>query len=49
MKKKRKKIGLSPDFYARGEETQRLIRERIEFHRRRKEQQRAERGEANQP
>jgi hypothetical protein len=37
MKKKRKKIGLSPEFYARGEEIQRLGRERLAFHRKRRE------------
>jgi hypothetical protein len=45
MKKKRKKTYLSPEFYARREETRRLLSERIEFHRRLREQRRAERGE----
>lgn len=43
--KKRKKTYLSPEFYARGEETRRLLTERLEFHRRLREQRRAERGE----
>ena len=45
MKKKRKKTYLSPEFYARGEETRRILTERLEFHRRLREQRAAQRGE----
>jgi hypothetical protein len=46
MKKKRKKIELSPEWRARSEETQRLLAERIAFHERRREQLRRQQGEA---
>jgi hypothetical protein len=36
MGKKRKSY-LSPEFYARHEETQRILRERLEYHRQRRE------------
>lgn len=45
MKKKRKKTYFSPEFYARGEETKRLLTERLEFYEKLREQRRAERGE----
>jgi len=45
MKKKRKKTYFSPEFYARGEENRRILSERLEFHRKLREQRRAERGE----
>jgi hypothetical protein len=44
-KKKRKQTYLSPDFYARGEENRRILTERLELHRRLREQRRAARGE----
>jgi hypothetical protein len=45
MKRKRKKTSLSREFYARGEETRRILTERIDFHRRRRAQLEAERRE----
>ena len=45
MKKKRKKTYLSPEFYARGEETRRILTEKIEFYERLRQQRAAERGE----
>jgi hypothetical protein len=46
MKKKRKRIDLSPEFRARGEWIRRSLRERIDLHERQREQLRRERGEA---
>lgn len=37
--KKRKKIELSPEWRARSEQTQRILRERLEFHAKRRAQQ----------
>lgn len=39
--KKRKKIELSPEWRARSEQTQRILRERLEFHTKRRAQQQA--------
>jgi hypothetical protein len=44
MKKKRKKIEPDPELRARGLELRRQLQERIEFHERRREQLRRERG-----
>jgi hypothetical protein len=41
MMKKRKKIELSPEWRARSEQTQRILRERLEFHAKRRTQQQA--------
>jgi hypothetical protein len=46
MRKRKKKFELSPEWRARSEEIQRLLRERLEYHERRREQLRRERGEA---
>lgn len=44
-KRKSKKSYLSPEFYARSAETQRILRERLEFHRKRREAVEQQRGE----
>jgi hypothetical protein len=46
MKKKRKKFEVNPELRAESQEIQRLLKERLEFHERRREQLRRERGEA---
>jgi hypothetical protein len=40
--RKRKKIELSPEWRARSEQTQRVLRERLEFHARRRAEREAE-------
>jgi hypothetical protein len=47
MTKKRKKFEPDPELRARSEELRRLLRERIAYHERRREQLRRERGEAD--
>jgi hypothetical protein len=44
--KKRKKFEVNPELRAESQEIQRLLKERLEFHERRREQLRRERGEA---
>ena len=46
MKRKKRKYELDPELQARSEELRRQLQKRIEFHERRREQLRRERGEA---
>jgi hypothetical protein len=46
MKRKKKKYELDPELQAQSEELRRQLQARIEFHERRREQLRRERGEA---
>jgi hypothetical protein len=45
-RKKRKKFEVNPELRAESEEIQRLLKERLDFHERRRARLRRERGEA---